>query len=164
MEQSENELLDTIIRGWVGMAFILVWMFIASLMQSAIRQNFQPLSNHVQSFELVAMSIYICVNVLMQISIKQFNATWFRWFAFVVVVIYAMTFVGHHLQHIIVYEERFNLNTVLNLTHHIAGASAAVATYRWARLASPSQAVVSDATFTPALPNEAHESGLTADA
>jgi hypothetical protein len=155
MEQTENELRDTIIRGWTGMAFILLWMFVASLMQSAIRQNFNPLSNHVQTFELVAMTIYICINVLMQISIKQVNAKGFRWFAFGIVVIYAMTFVGHHLQHIIVYEERFNLNTVLNLTHHIAGASAAVATYRWARSASSAPAAVPDTSFAPARPNEA---------
>lgn len=125
-------------QAWSGMLVILLTMFIADLVRLSMQGQFSELAKSLATdpgrtglWVLVAL---ICVNTLVQVAVRTFDAPLFRKVVFWVSVAYTAFFVLHQVVHV-VSGESFGLHTVLDFTHHVLGLWACWASFQWSRSA-----------------------------
>jgi hypothetical protein len=129
------------IQSWSGMLVVLLAMLIADIDRLAIQGSYgeqaESLAADPGVTGLWVLVSLLCLNALVQVSVRTFDTPLFRRAVFWLSVAYTAFFVLHQAAHIMA-GERFSLHTILDLTHHVLGLWACWASNRWARLARQS--------------------------
>ena len=132
MALRESKFRDIIVQGWSGMLFLLFLMMLVDINELGMKGDFSALSVDPGVGGLWFIVIMSCINVLVQLMMRNFKGKVFRWLVFGSTVIYTFLFVIHQIEHmsagLVV-----DTHLIIDLVHHTLGISAAVAAFRWAR-------------------------------
>ena len=131
MNIDSDRLRHIVVQGWAGMLSLLLLMMLTDLMEFGMKGDFSPLSKDPGTGGLWFIAVVICINVLVQISVRSFDGKYFRWAIFGATTLYTLVFIGHQTTHLML-GEGFDIHAVLDITHHILGIWASAAAFRWA--------------------------------
>jgi hypothetical protein len=145
MNSIADRLRNIIVQGWAGMLYLLLLMSLTDLNELGMKGDFSALNIDPGVGGLWFVVIMSCINVLVQISVRAFDGTPFRWLVFVASVIYTILFIIHQIDHLSA-GQWFDMHFVIDLVHHTLGISASVAAFRWARLSEKVAAYQSSPT------------------
>lgn len=120
-------------QAWAGMLAILLMMFLVDLERFAMLGQYKELSESLAHDPgALGLLVLVCLNVLMQLAIHTFSATWFRVATVWVTAAYATFFLLHQVVHV-AGGESLGIHTPLDLTHHVLGVWGAWSAWRWSR-------------------------------
>lgn len=123
-------------QAWAGMLAVLLMMFLVDLERFAMVGQYKELSESLAhdpgALGLLVLVWLVCINVLMQLAVRTFDAKWFRIVSLWVTVAYTLFFVLHQVVHI-AGGESFGIHTPLDITHHILGIWGAWSAWRWSK-------------------------------
>jgi len=144
---AESRYRSITVQAWSAMLMVLLTMLIADVDRLAIEGSYAQLAASLRNdpgltglWVLVGL---ICLNSLVQVAVRTFDAPPFRRLVFWTSVAYTAFFILHQGAHIVA-GERFSLHTILDVTHHALGLSACWASHRWSKLAGQAPEVQAD--------------------
>lgn len=111
-------------QAWSGMLAVLLMMFLVDLERFVMLGQYKELAESLVHdpgyLGLWVLVCLVCINVLMQLALRTFNAKPFRIFAFWITAAYTAFFILHQVVHL-AGGESVGLHTPLDMTHHILG-------------------------------------------
>lgn len=126
-------------QAWSGMLAVLLTMFIADLVRLSMDGQFSTLAESLAADPgrngLWILVSLICVNTLLQVAVRTFDAPLFRKVVFWISVAYTVFFVLHQVLHVLS-GEGLSIHTILDLTHHALGLWACWASHHWSRVSA----------------------------
>ena len=100
MNSIADRLRNIIVQGWAGMLYLLLLMSLTDLNELGMKGDFSALNIDPGVGGIWFVVIMSCINVLVQISVRAFDGTPFRWLVFVASVIYTILFIIHQIDHL----------------------------------------------------------------
>jgi hypothetical protein len=133
MKNDNLKVRSIIIKGWSGMLFLLLLMMITDLVECGMKNDFTLLLRDPGISGLNFIVIMTVTNVLVQIALLTFENKKFKWFVFVLTLLYTLVFIGHQANHLIA-GEGIDIHFFLDLTHHLLGIWATIFAFRWTQI------------------------------
>ena len=124
IEETNGKLRDIVAYGWIGLLLAQLATFITSILASGI----ESITANVNPPAIWAMTVFTCINLLMPMAIRTFEAGAFRWVVFGLTVLYTVIFFLH------LFIGQATPVVALRLIMMIMGGWATVAAFKWARL------------------------------
>src|SRR3989344_8730444 len=115
--EKEN-IKNIIVQGYVGMLFLLLMMTISDLTVAGLSQNLNLLQNDPGAVGLWMTAVLLCINVLIQITIRTFDGKKFRQSIYVASIIYMLLFVAHQIFHFAA-GDGITIDLMYDITHHV---------------------------------------------
>lgn len=129
---SNQKVRSIISTAWLGMALLSIMMQITDLLEAGLGQDFS-FTEHLGMSGIWSISILLCINLVVQVSVQTFEGKGFRWGIFIVTIVYTLNMIVHQVTHIMG-GDRFDIHFVFDTLHHVLGIWAIIYAYKWARM------------------------------
>lgn len=146
MQESKVSYRDVIAQAWVAMLLLLLTMLIVDIIGVLISGDYDRASELLSKDPGVSglwfLSCLICINVLLQMTVRFIEKQKYRWMIFVLTLCYGVFFLAHQIFHLI-NGEGFGIHFLLDTTHDIVAVWALWVCYKWATTRNAADQVVS---------------------
>lgn len=121
---------NIITKGWSGMLFLLLLMMITDIVECGMKNDFHFLIKDPGIIGLWIIVTVAIINVIIQIAVQTFEGKKFRWFVFILTLLYTLFFVGHQIKHLSM-GEGMDVHFFLDIAHHLLGGWSTIFAYKW---------------------------------
>src|SRR3989344_4122685 len=129
----KDNIRNIIVQEYVGMLFLLIMMTVSDLTIAGLSKNLDLLQNDPGVIGLWMTAVLLCINVLIQITIRTFDGKKFRQGIYVISIIYMLLFVAHQIFHFVA-GDGVTIDLIYDTTHHIIGVWVIIYAHKWAKL------------------------------
>lgn len=140
MKENRN-FKQSISFGWIGMATVLISMFVVQIIECAIQKNMELFNADPGPKGVKMITVMLCVYALMPMAVNVFESRWFRWFTTVTTIIFTLFMILHQLNHHLTGTSLGMTIMLLDFTHHTLGIWTSYMAIVWLRETSEVKSV-----------------------
>jgi hypothetical protein len=128
-----SNLRSRIAIAWAAMFFTFVTLFVFTLVQDAIVNDFTRWAADPGPVAFRRVTVLAVVYIVMPVLVSQLEARWFRWLAVAVAAFIGLFVLAHQVGHALTQSRPFDLLHVFDFLHHALALWVVVLSVRWAR-------------------------------